>query len=288
MYYPPPPSQPPSVPVPPSPAAGSAADRKIAVDTWRRQQQDALRRVQMMGQMQQDALRYMPPPPAPPPSMVAAGRGGAAHDPDEIEQLKRHVAEMRRYFKFWVRREGHMRTVKATKIQAAYRAYLTRQRLLTTQWRYARLHRRRFRGAQNAALHEAYPTLATILPRPSQRVPRTFGHGEHAEAVAEIQRVYRGHRVRWILGVIQTQGANAVRIQAAWRGWQVRRVRENPDPGQTLSSQQLGALYTMIGDLRRENERQRQRSDAQEKALRLLWDEVTFLRGQVDLQTRLP
>ena len=55
------------------------------MDTWRRQQQDAMRRVQMMGQMQQDALRGMPPPP---PSVVAADWRRAVHDPDEIEQLK--------------------------------------------------------------------------------------------------------------------------------------------------------------------------------------------------------
>ena len=45
-----------------------------------------------------------------------------------------------------------------------------------------------------------------------------------------------------------------------------------------ISSSQLANLYTTIDALRKENKLQKQRSDAQEKALRILWEEVRKIK----------
>jgi hypothetical protein len=49
----------------------------------------------------------------------------------------------------------------------------------------------------------------------------------------------------------------------------------------TAQSEVIASLYAMINTLKHENKLQKQRGDAQEKALRLLWNEVRELKQQI-------
>ena len=58
----------------------------------------------------------------------------------------------------------------------------------------------------------------------------------------------------------------------------LRRNGKDGDSVTVISSAQLANLYTTIDTLRKANKMQKLRGDAQEKALRILWEEVRKIK----------
>ena len=305
-----------STPIPPSPAAGSMEARQMAIATWRRQQEDALRQMQATNAQQRGYPVAYPSMrnPVHQENMHGTSNVGMQKNmpsAEEFEKVKRHVAEMRRYFKYWVRREGRLRTNSAVAIQSAVRSYQARQCLLENSkfWKYINLHRRLYHGKQLSSMYEQYPTLDSLLLPPSwvyyngrraqtrkarlrkqkrrlEQGGSTAGSGDGTFA-ATIQSRFRGYRIRKILALIQAQKRSATRIQSTWRGCRVRKkasFSQGMTTGKsiiTAQSEVIASLYAMINTLKHENKLQKQRGDAQEKALRLLWNEVRELKQQI-------
>ena len=96
-----------------------------------------------------------------------------------------------------------------------------------------------------------------------------------------------------MLALIKLQNEAIVKLQSRWRGYLTRRPindgtgkkYQNESDGMTLiSSTQLANLYSTLNQLQHENKLQRQRSDAQEKALRILWEEVRKIKREIPVE----
>ena len=317
----------------------AAKSRQIAQETWRRQAEDVLKRQQVMQEKQNgqpvvngevaahgsEAHRhqYQLPqqqPPVPrfnpylgnmyfPPSGhdfsyggTQASRHGVQSLNNDITKLKRQVTEMRKYFKYWVRKEADIRNRMAVKIQSIVRSYLSRRREYATSPTYRSLHTKRYsgrsKGEGNIRLFDfkrLYPTIdLLILPnawndtlyRKATQMSSS-GATELDHSARCIQKCFRGYRVRKVLASIKLQNEAIVKLQSRWRGYLTRRPindgtgkkYQNESDGMTLiSSTQLANLYSTLNQLQQENKLQRQRSDAQEKALRILWEEVRKIK----------
>ena len=315
----------------------AAKSRQIAQETWRRQAEDVLKRQQEITQENQniqpnvpgEASAHVPKaysrqhqlprqqPTMPPfnpyfgnmyfPQDFAyrgpqAGRDGAQSLSNDITKLKRQVAEMRKYFKYWVRKEASIRNRMAVKIQSIVRSYLSRRKEYATSPTYRSLHTKRYcginKGVQSTKLVEfkrLYPTIdLLILPntwndslyRKATQMASS-GASEHDHSARWIQKCFRGYRVRKMLALINLQNEAITKLQSRWRGYLARRPikdgtskkYQSGSDGMTLiSSTQLANLYSTVNQLRQENKLQQQRSDAQEKALRILWEEVRKIK----------
>ena len=214
----------------------------------------------------------------------------------ELNKLKKQVQEMRKYFKFWVRKEGQTRTRNATKIQSVVRSYLSRRSLYMNNPRFRKIHTKNIANKTSTTdeerLKKQYPTInSLILPavwsdqlyRKSKQGNPT-GASEIDHSATHIQRIYRGYKIRKLLSLIKLQKEAILKLQSRWRGYIIRKpkrthIRGNDNNMTTvISSSQLANLYTTIDALRKENKLQKQRSDAQEKALRILWEEVRKIK----------
>lgn len=248
----------------------------------------------------------------------AHGDGGGSGGPSAAELAKtvKHVAEMRRYFKVWVKTEQRRRVAAALAVQRVWRGFRTRWRvsdeLSDSDFVRSRARRGlsardtlRVLGPETAAfrrrMRRQYPPLSSIVcaPRPARPGPQ----GAEDRAVTRIQALLRGVFVRSSLVIILLHRMAATAIQAQWRGHRVRAVRSGavllpgvagiargphrPTYLRDIVAPMLQPLEAEIRALRRTAEaahRQAAEAEAarkaQDEALQYLWDEVSSLRRQ--------
>ena len=317
----------------------AAKSRQIAQETWRRQAEDVLKRQQVMQENQNvqpnvygkvaahasEAHKHQHQLPRQQPAVprfnpylgnmyfppsghnfayegTQGSRQGVQSLTNDITRLKRQVTEMRKYFKYWVRKEANTRNRMAVKIQSIVRSYLSRRREYATSPTYRSLHTKRYSGTSKGEgnirlveLKRLYPTMDflilpnawndTLYRKATQMI--SSGASELDHSARCIQKCFRGYRVRKVLALINLQDEAIVKLQSRWRGYLTRRPindgtgkkYQNESDGMTLiSSTQLANLYSTLNQLQQENKLQRQRSDAQEKALRILWEEVRKIK----------
>eukprot|EP00753_Platysulcus_tardus_P010279 PLAT2542.6.p1 GENE.PLAT2542.6~~PLAT2542.6.p1 ORF type:complete len:1384 (-),score=589.62 PLAT2542.6:82-3897(-) len=260
--------RPASSPSPTSPARPSTRhgrDRRSAAGS--RSHRSQRRRQQRPAASAGGLPRRMPVPFAMPTGSDSTGRAAAgaakALTAASLLRTQKHVADMWRYFKVFLRHEHRRRSRAALRVQSVFRGYAARSRM----------------GGRRSHLHARYPT-ASDLAAPPRAVPlpqpREWQSRVVLAGVVAMQALFRGYRARVAVALLRMHSAAAVRVQATWRGWRVRRRR--------MAAAGPLALLNEAKQLRAELAASQHARAVQDRALRVLWEEVRTLRAWQEAQ----
>lgn len=240
-------------------------------------------------------------------AVASAGRA-AAEAPDgsgqpgdefvpmsEFRRLQQQVKEMRRFVKSLLLAEARKQERAATAIQALFRGFMVRRRFAIllrtptakTKRKPARKSARKELTLPPWAVSIDAVHVSTAPPRSTVR--RSFV--SRSSGLVRWQAIVRGVLVRRRLHEARALNSAAIRIQAAWRGYRVRRHfglhSPSPAPGSKsgggAGEAQVAVLEARLAALEDAFQRERHLRLAQEDAMRLMWQQLQQLHSLVDV-----
>jgi hypothetical protein len=203
----------------------------------------------------------------------------------ELDQMRKNVTDMRKFFKQSVRAEMKKRQRAANAIQRVFRGHLVRKKMgistlsssLNTSFRHAVLIHRRLRLVRLEDVHVASSSAMSI------RRARLEGNSNLAKAQALIRGVLvRSRFVRFL-----EQKNAVVKIQKVWRGYRCRRACGREGSWLELQHEhdrqrKQREWDATVKDLHERIAKEARQRALQERALRYLWEEMKGVHHEME------
>eukprot|EP01028_Stygiella_incarcerata_P009292 TRINITY_DN4374_c1_g1_i3.p1 TRINITY_DN4374_c1_g1~~TRINITY_DN4374_c1_g1_i3.p1 ORF type:complete len:538 (-),score=169.52 TRINITY_DN4374_c1_g1_i3:202-1815(-) len=203
----------------------------------------------------------------------------------ELDQMRKNVTDMRKFFKQSVRAEMKKRQRAAITIQRVFRGYLVRRKIgittlsssLNTSFRHAVLIHRRL-GLVRLQDVPVTPSSALVIRR---------ARLEGRKSLTKIQALVRGVLVRSRFMRFLEQQYAVVKIQKVWRGYSCRKFcgkkglwsKHQYEQDRQRSRREWDAT---VKDLHERLEKESRQRTLQERALRYLWEEMKSVHHEME------